>query len=117
MVISPDLQEVGASAPPALTQTMSPKSPSSTPPPDVIPHPALDVHVEAAEPERAGLDKAVFGVTAAIAVAFLVWGFVSTSSLAKVSGSSLDWTMTNAGWLFVTTSSAFVVFVLWLAMS
>ena len=59
----------------------------------------------------------VFGVTAAIAVAFLVWGFVSTSSLAEVSGSSLDWTMTNAGWLFVTTSSAFVVFVLWLAMS
>ena len=96
---------------------MSPKSPSSTPPPDVIPHPALDVHVEAAEPERSGLDKVVFGVTAAIAVAFLVWGFVSTSSLAKVSGSSLDWTMTNAGWLFVTTSSAFVVFVLWLAMS
>ncbi len=96
---------------------MSPKSPSSTPPPDVIPHPALDVHVEAAEPERSGLDKVVFGVTAAIAVAFLVWGFVSTSSLAEVSGSSLDWTMTNAGWLFVTTSSAFVVFVLWLAMS
>ena len=100
-----------------MTQTINPESPSSTPPPDVIPHPALDVHVEAAEPERAGLDRVVFGVTAAIAVAFLVWGFVSTSSLATVSGSSLDWTMTNAGWLFVTTSSAFVVFVLWLAMS
>ncbi|MET1059806.1 MAG: BCCT family transporter [Nocardioides sp.] len=83
----------------------------------MIPHPALDVPVEYTEPERSGLDKVVFGVTAAIAVAFLVWGFVSTSSLAKVSGSSLDWTMTNAGWLFVTTASAFVVFVLWLAMS
>jgi choline/carnitine/betaine transport len=82
----------------------------------VIPHPALDVPVGVAEPARAGLDKVVFGVTAAIAVAFLVWGFLSTSSLATVSGSSLDWTMTNAGWLFVTTSSAFVVFVLWLAM-
>ena len=100
-----------------MTQTISSQSPGSTPPHDVIPHPALDVHVEAAEPERSGLDKLVFGVTAAIAVAFLVWGFVSTSSLAEVSGSSLDWTMTNAGWLFVTTSSAFVVFVLWLAMS
>ena len=82
----------------------------------MIPHPALDVPVDASEPARSGLDKVVFGVTAAIAVAFLVWGFVSTSSLAEVSGTSLDWTMTNAGWLFVTTSSAFVVFVLWLAM-
>ena len=64
-----------------------------------------------------GLDKVVFGVSAAIAVAFLVWGFVSTSSLAKVSGDSLTWTMANTGWLFVVTSSGFVVFVLWLAMS
>ncbi len=90
---------------------------SSTPPSDIIPHPALDVAVEAGEPTRSGLDRVVFGVTAAIAVAFLVWGFLSTSSLAAVSGSSLDWTMTNAGWLFVTTASAFVVFVIWLAMS
>nr|WP_221634083.1 BCCT family transporter [Nocardioides luti] len=80
-------------------------------------HPALDPHVEEAGHARAGLDKVVFGVTAAIAVAFLVWGFVSTDSLAKVSGDSLSWTMANTGWLFVTTSSAFVVFVIWLAMS
>ena len=80
-------------------------------------HPALDVPVEEATHARAGLDKVVFGVSAAIAVAFLVWGFVSTSSLAKVSGDSLTWTMANTGWLFVVTSSGFVVFVLWLAMS
>jgi choline/carnitine/betaine transport len=83
----------------------------------VIPHPALDVPVDAAAPARTGLDKVVFGVTALIAIGFLVWGFVSTGSLASVSGDSLTWTMTNAGWLFVTTASAFVVFVLWLAMS
>ena len=81
------------------------------------PHPALDVHVEEAGHTRAGLDKVVFGVSAAIAVAFLVWGFLSTDSLASVSGDSLSWTMANTGWLFVTTSSAFVVFVLWLALS
>ena len=40
-------------------------------------------------PAAGGLDKVVFGVTAAIAVAFLVWGFVSTDSLATVSGDSL----------------------------
>jgi len=80
-------------------------------------HPALDLPVEEAGHTRAGLDKVVFGVSAAIAVAFLIWGFVSTSSLATVSGDSLSWTMANTGWLFVLTSSSFVVFVLWLALS
>ncbi len=80
-------------------------------------HPALDVPIEEALQTRAGLDKIVFGVTAVIAVAFLIWGFVSTGSLARVSGNSLSWTMANTGWLFVTTASGFVVFVLWLAMS
>jgi choline/carnitine/betaine transport len=83
---------------------------------DPIPHPALDQPVDAATPE-AGLDKVVFGVTAAIAVAFLVWGFVSTGSLATASGEALGWTMAKTGWLFVLTSSGFVVFVIWLALS
>ena len=42
---------------------------------------------------------------------------MSTDSLASVSSDSLSWTMRNTGWLFVLTSSAFVVFVLWLALS
>jgi choline/carnitine/betaine transport len=73
------------------------------------------VHVE--EDHGGGLDRVVFGISAAIAVLFLVWGFVSTDSLASVSGDSLDWTMANTGWLFVLTSSGFVVFVIWLALS
>ncbi|MDI6908315.1 BCCT family transporter [Nocardioides sp.] len=88
-----------------------------TPAADVVPHPALDQPFEAAAPDRAGLDKVVFGVTAAIAVAFLVWGFVSTATLASASSEALGWTMTNTGWLFVLTASGFVVFVLWLALS
>ncbi len=84
---------------------------------DVVPHPALDQPVDEARPERAGVDRVVFGVTAAIAVAFLVWGFVSTSSLTSASSDALAWTMTNTGWLFVLTASGFVVFVLWLALS
>lgn len=79
-------------------------------------HPALDAAIEpSATPER-GLDKVVFGVTALVSVAFLVWGFVSTGSLANASASGLSWVMGNTGWLFVLTSSAFVVFVIWLAV-
>jgi len=79
-------------------------------------HPALDVPVDDAPARSGGLDKWVFGLTATIAIAFLVWGFVQTRQLQDVSTTSLDWTMANTGWLFVITSSSFVVFVLWLAM-
>ncbi len=89
----------------------------SSPAADVVPHPALDTAVEERRPNGTGVDRVVFGVTAAAAVAFLVWGFVSTSSLASASSEALGWTMTNTGWLFVLTASGFVVFVLWLALS
>jgi choline/carnitine/betaine transport len=82
----------------------------------VVPHPVLDVPVEEAAYTRSGVDWVVFGVTAVIAVAFLVWGFVSTESLASASSSALTWVMNNTGWLFVLTASGFVVFVLWLAL-
>ena len=85
---------------------------------DVIPHPALDIPVEEkAYTRNYGLDKVVFGVTAAIAVGFLIWGFVNTKSLATASTSALNWVMEDLGWLFVLTASGFVVFVIWLAMS
>ena len=92
--------------------------PRDLPTPDVIdePHPALDAAIEPTEPRETGLDKVVFGVTAVVSLAFLVWGFLSTDSLADASGSGLGWTMKNTGWLFVLTSSAFVVFVIWLAL-
>ena len=63
-----------------------------------------------------GLDKVVFGITAILALGFLVWGFVSTATLASASGSALTWIMNNTGWLFALTASGFVVFVLWLAL-
>lgn len=84
---------------------------------DPIPHPALDQPIDPARPDRPGLDKLVFGVTAAIALAFLAWGFISTDSLADASGNALTWVMDDMGWLFVTTASAFVVFVIWIAAS
>jgi choline/carnitine/betaine transport len=66
---------------------------------------------------RFGLDKVVFGVTAFIALAFVVWGFTGAASLGSTSASVLDWVITNTGWLFVLTASLFVIFVLWLAIS
>ncbi|KRC57039.1 MULTISPECIES: BCCT family transporter [unclassified Nocardioides] len=89
----------------------------ATPAADVVPHPALDQAIETDEPPQGGLDPVVFGVAASISVAFVVWGLVGTSSLATASGHALDWVMTNTGWLFVLTSSGFVVFVIWLALS
>lgn len=90
-----------------------PRTDDVTPAPDT--HPALECPVEA-EDAGGGIDKVVFGVTATIALAFLVWGFVDTASLSNRSGDALSWTVTNAGWLFVLTASAFVVFVIYLAL-
>jgi choline/carnitine/betaine transport len=91
-------------------------NPATEPHPEQA-HPALDFPVTDEQPaESGGLDRIVFGVTAALAVAFLIWGFVSTATLADVSGHSLTWVMANTGWLFVLCSSACVVFVLWLAL-
>jgi choline/carnitine/betaine transport len=84
---------------------------------DVVPHPALDHALADEEPARTGLDPVVFGVAAAVSTAFVVWGIVSTTSLSDVSTTALDWIVTNTGWLFVLTTSSFVVFVVWLAMS
>jgi len=86
---------------------------------DVVPHPALDVALGGpvgGDEGRRRLDLVVFGVTAAIAICFVVWGFVSTSSLADVSGEALSGTMKYLGWLFVLTSSGFVVFAIWLGL-
>ncbi|MCW2710557.1 MAG: choline/carnitine/betaine transporter [Marmoricola sp.] len=103
----------------AMTQNtsskhVSPSAPAST---DTTQsdHPALESPVED-HLGGGGLDRVVFGITAALAVGFLIWGFVDTGSLGSVSSSALDWTVTSMGWLFVLTASAFVVFVIWLAL-
>jgi choline/carnitine/betaine transport len=62
------------------------------------------------------LDKVTFGITGAIAVAFVIWGFVGKESLSSTSKDALDWVMEYTGWLFMVLASLFVVFVLWLAL-
>ena len=81
-------------------------------------HPALEPVIDAPEHEQPGrLDTVVFGVTAVATIAFVVWGAVSTTSLASASDAGLAWVLTNAGWLFSITATGFVFFVIWLAAS
>ena len=68
-------------------------------------------------PSHPVMDWVVFGVTAVIAVGFVVWGFVSTGTLATASSASQGWVIANTGWVFVLAASGFVLFVLWLAFS
>ena len=66
---------------------------------------------------RDRIDPVVFFVTGAIAIAFVVWGLVSTPSLGTASGNAQSWVIANTGWFFVLTSTFFVIFVIWLAAS
>ena len=79
-------------------------------------HPALDYHFSDPSTRDLPVDKVVFGVTSVIAVGFLLWGFLSTSSLSTASSEALGWTMQGLDWFFVLTASGFVVFSLWLAL-
>ncbi|MCZ4513546.1 BCCT family transporter [Streptomyces sp. ActVer] len=62
-------------------------------------------------------DWVVFGVTAAITLAFVIWGSVATDSLKSASDKMLSGLIQNGGWAFMLAASGFVVFALWLAIS
>lgn len=68
-------------------------------------------------PERRPIDRVVFGVAAAVALAFVIWGAVGTESLATASSAGLDWVVGSTGWLFALAASGFVIFVIWIAAS
>ncbi|MGW7759034.1 BCCT family transporter [Streptomyces violaceusniger] len=62
-------------------------------------------------------DRVVFGVSAALTLAFVIWGSVASDTLERVSDSMLSGLIHNGGWAFVLAASGFVIFALWLAMS
>ncbi|WP_405386894.1 BCCT family transporter [Streptomyces sp. NBC_01102] len=66
---------------------------------------------------RPTTDRVVFGVTAGLTVAFVVWGSTATDSLESVSTRLLNGLIHNGGWAFMLAASGFVVFALWLAIS
>ena len=101
-----------------MATTVEPQ-PDKAPPPEPPRkrrHPALDFRFKDESTKDLPIDKIVFGVTAAIAVAFLLWGFLSTASLSAASEDALGLTMAGLDWFFVLVASGFVVFSLWLAM-
>ncbi|MFI0507886.1 BCCT family transporter [Streptomyces albogriseolus] len=67
--------------------------------------------------DRPRTDWVVFGVTAVLTLAFVLWGAVWTDSLEDVSADLLGGLMHNGGWGFILAASGFVVFALWLAAS
>ncbi|MET9110609.1 BCCT family transporter [Streptomyces zhihengii] len=69
------------------------------------------------ESGRPSTDRVVFGVTAVLTLAFVLWGAVATDTLEDVSDSMLSGLIHNGGWAFVLAASGFVVFALWLAIS
>lgn len=68
-------------------------------------------------PHVAHTDRVVFGVSACLTIAFVLWGALATDSLEDASSTMLDGLMHNAGWAFVLAASGFVLFALWLAIS
>ncbi|MFH9725747.1 BCCT family transporter [Streptomyces sp. NPDC017254] len=66
---------------------------------------------------RARTDRIVFGVSAVLTLAFVVWGATATESLEDASSTLLDGLIRNGGWAFMLAASGFVVFALWLAIS
>ncbi|MEV6110186.1 BCCT family transporter [Streptomyces sp. NPDC051940] len=76
-----------------------------------------DLTVRADRHHHARTDRFVFGVTAVLTVAFVVWGATATDSLEEVSSDLLDALIRDGGWAFMLAASGFVVFALWLAIS
>ncbi|MFF5636066.1 BCCT family transporter [Streptomyces sp. NPDC012825] len=66
---------------------------------------------------HARTDRIVFGVTAVLTLAFVVWGATATESLEDVSSTLLEGLIRDGGWAFMLAASGFVVFALWLAVS
>lgn len=61
-------------------------------------HPGLVPGISVdAQRNKFGLDKTVFGVTAALILAFIAWGISSPDSVSSVSSTMFSWAMTNTG--------------------
>ncbi len=76
-------------------------------------HPALVPGVSIEDQRvRYGTDKVVFGVTAGVIVAFIIWGTTNTEGLQSASDSALTWVVNNVGWLFNIFAIVAVVFML-----
>jgi glycine betaine transporter len=59
----------------------------------------------------------VFWVSAAVALAFIVWGVIGPASFGVVTQGIFDWVVSNLGWFYLLAGNFFLVFVVLLALS
>jgi len=60
---------------------------------------------------------AVFWVTVAISVAFVLWGILFTDNFTSTTGTIVGWITEGLGWLYMLITTFFLVFVIYLAFS
>jgi glycine betaine transporter len=59
----------------------------------------------------------VFWVSAAIALAFILWGVIAPTNFGTVTQAIFDWVVSNLGWFYLLAGNFFLVFVVILALS
>ncbi len=59
----------------------------------------------------------VFWVSAAFALAFIVWGVIAPENFGAVTQTIFDWVVSNLGWFYLLAGNFFLLFVAFLAFS
>ena len=59
----------------------------------------------------------VFWVSAAFALAFILWGVIAPENFGAVTQAIFDWIVTNLGWFYLLAGNFFLAFVVILALS
>src|ERR671917_671959 len=63
------------------------------------------------------IDRGVFGIAFVISAVFVLWGVFFTENLSVVASTILGFLIADLGWVFVLSTFAFLVFVVFLAFS
>jgi glycine betaine transporter len=60
---------------------------------------------------------AVFWVSAAFALGFILWGVIAPANFGAVTQAIFDWVVSNLGWFYLLAGNFFLIFVVFLAIS
>ena len=66
---------------------------------------------------RLKTDPGIFLSTVGIILAFVIITIVAGGWVGEVFGTASDWIMTNLGWFYIFGVTAFLFFLIWIAMS
>ncbi|PDP87858.1 multidrug DMT transporter permease [Glycomyces fuscus] len=69
--------------------------------------------------QKLGLETnpAIFFVSAALTIVFVVSAIAFTDTVDAVFGATSDWILTNLGWLYILGVTTFLIFLIWIAFS